>query len=198
MRIIGLAGGIGSGKSTVAKLLREFGATTVDLDKAGHQVLEQESIRDRLVAEFGERILDASGNIDRKVLGDIVFNSQESLAKLNAIVHPAIDEIVEEKTRESREKGIKVMVLEAAAMLENKREWQADEVWVTVASKDTVIGRIKSRPGFTGGDIRARIDSQMSNEERIRLGDVVIENNGTIEELRARVKAEWDRLQERL
>lgn len=198
MRIIGLAGGIGSGKSSVAQLLRELGAVTVDLDEAGHEALKREDVRDRLVREFGKGILNAEGDIDRKALGDIVFNNQESLTKLNAIVHPAIDAMVDEKTRESRRQGVKVMVLEAAAMLENKREWQVDEVWVTVASKDKVISRTKSRPGSSGEDIRARIKSQMSNEERVRLADVVIENDGTSEELENKVKAEWEKLQERL
>ena len=198
MRIIGLAGGISSGKSTVMQFLRELGAVTVALDKAGHEVLQQENIRDQLVTEFGKGILDASGDINRKALGDIVFNNPTALVKLNAIVHPAIDAIVDEKTRESRKRGVKVMVLEAAAMLEAKREWQVDEVWVTVASEDTVISRINSRPGFSEEDIQARILAQMPNEERARLADVVIENNGTIEELEDKVKAEWEKLQERL
>jgi dephospho-CoA kinase len=198
MRIIGLAGGYGSGKSTVAQFLRELGAVTVELDKTGHEVLHREDIRDRLVNEFGKGILDTSGNIDRKALGDIVFNNPTALLKLNAIVHPAIDAIVEAKTRESQKKGVKVMVLEAAAMLENKREWQADEIWVTIASQGAVIGWTESRPGLYGEDVKARIDSQMSNEERARRADVVIENNGTIEELKVKVKAEWDKLQERI
>ena len=198
MRIIGLAGGIGSGKSSVAQILRGFGAVTVDLDEAGHAALKREDIRDRLVSEFGKRILNADGDISRKALGDIVFNDPEALVKLNTIVHPAIDAIVAEKTRESRARGVKVMVLEAAAMLENKREWQVDEVWVTVASEDKVISRIRSRPDLSVEDIRARINSQMSNGERARLADVVIENDGKSEELENKGKAEWEKLQERL
>ncbi len=198
MKTIGLTGGIGSGKSTVAGYLEELGAVTVDLDKAGHEVLRQDDVRVRLVNTFGEEILDTGGNIDRQSLGNIVFSNPEALAKLNDIVHPVIDAIVDEKTAKCQQQGVKVLVLEAAAMLEAKRDWQVDELWVTVASEDAVINRIKERSGISEDAIKARITSQMSNEERIKLADVVVDNDGTLEELGDKVAIEWERLQERL
>jgi len=198
MRIIGLAGGIGSGKSTVADFLKEFGAVTIDLDKTGHEALKQADVRDRLIGEFGNAILNADGDIDREILGNIVFKKPGALEKLNAIVHPAIDAVVAEKTSKCRQQGVKILVVEAAAMLEAKRDWQVDEIWVTITIEETVIERVKNRPGLTGEAIKARIRSQMSNEERVKLADVVIENDGTLEELEEKVTLEIRRLRERI
>jgi dephospho-CoA kinase len=198
MRIIGLAGGIGSGKSTVADILQELGAVTIDLDKVGHLVLRQPDVRGRLVDEFGKDILDAQGNIDRKILGDIVFNDMQALGELNSIVHPAIDAYVSGKAEEYSRQGVEVLVLEAAAMLEAKRDWQVDEIWVTTAPEGKVIERLKGGPDISEETIRARIRSQMSSEERARRADVVIDNNGSLDELRDRVKLEWEKLRGRI
>ncbi len=94
MKVIGLTGGIGSGKSTVARFLSEMGAVTLDLDSVGHEVLKQADVRERLVREFGRGILDSRGEIDRAALGRTVFNDSQALARLNGITHPAIDAVV--------------------------------------------------------------------------------------------------------
>ena len=198
MKIIGLTGGIGSGKSTAAEFLAELGAVVLDLDKTGHGVLKRRKIRDRLVAEFGGYILGAEGEIDRSRLGKKVFGDKEALAALNAIVHPAIDKVVKEKTGEYRRQGIKVVVFEAAAMLEAKRDWQVDEVWVTVAPEAAVLRRLSGRPGISEADVKARIGAQIGNEERQAQADVVIVNDGTLDELRDRVESEWELLQQRI
>ena len=198
MRIIGLTGGIGSGKSTAAGFLAKMGAVVVDLDKAGHDVLKQREIREKLVSEFGTEILGNNGEIDRSRFGKKVFNDRKALKKLNNIVHPAIDEVVRDKTEEYRRQGIKVVVFEAAAMLDAGRDWQVDEVWVTVAPEEMVLKRLSGRQGFTEADVKARIRSQITNEERIRQADLVIVNDGTLEGLRERIKTEWEKLQERL
>jgi dephospho-CoA kinase len=198
MRIIGLAGGIGSGKSTVADILKELGAVTLDLDKVGHLVLKQAGIRGRLVDEFGKDILDTQGNIDREILGDIVFNDTQALGKLNSIVHPAIDAYVSDKAGEYSRQGVEVLVLEAAVMLEAERDWQVDEIWVTTSSEGKVIERLKGRPDFSEETVTARILSQMSGEERARRADVVIDNNGSLDELRDRVRLEWEKLRGRI
>ena len=198
MKVIGLTGGIGSGKSTVAGFLAELGAKVLDLDKTGHEVLKRNEIRDRLVTEFGRDILSTEGEIDRCKLGKKVFGDKEALATLNAIVHPAIDEVVKEKIGEYRRQGLKVVILEAAALLEAKRDWQADEVWVTMAPESTVRRRLSGRPGFSDADVKARIGSQITNEERHAQADVVIVNDGTLGQLRSKVESEWERLQERI
>jgi len=198
MRVIGLTGGIGSGKSTVARYLAGLGAVVIDLDKVGHEVLKSGSQAfKRVVSEFGKDILDASGEIDRARLGNLVFKNQKALLCLNRIMHPAIDEIVNEKIEEYRRRGVKVVVLEAAAMLEAGRAGQADEIWVTVAPEATVLNRLKQRSGYSEKESRARIRSQLSNEERTEQANVVIDTDCRLDELKARVEAEWRKLMER-
>jgi len=199
MKIIGLTGGIGSGKSTAAQFLAELGAEVIDLDQVGHEALKKGGVAyETVVRDFGEGILDYDGEIDRTRLGRIVFKDHAALERLNSIVHPIIDKAVENKVFESRRKGVSVVLLEAAAMLEAEKTWQADEVWVIKSSKKTVLNRLKERLGYTEADIKRRMRSQMSNKERVKQADVVINNNGTPEELKAKVKVEWQKLLKRL
>ena len=163
MKVIGLTGGIGSGKSTVARFLAELGAVIVDLDKVGHEVLKKGSkAYKQVVGEFGKDILNAGGEIDRSKLGRIVFNNHEALMRLNHIVHPAIDNIVNSEIKKYRRQGVKVVVLEAAAMLEAGKTAQVDELWVTVAPEATVLRRVLERGGLSEQEIRARIKAQLS------------------------------------
>ena len=195
MRIIGLTGGIGTGKSTVAQILKTLGAEVIDLDKAGHEILKKGTTAyEQVVKEFGKGILKSDGEIDRARLGNIVFNDRKALARLNRISHPAIDKIVEKIVSEARRQGVKVVVFEAAAMLEAEKSWQVDEVWITIAKKKNVLERLKDRPGYSSVEVKRRTDSQMTNAERIKQADVVIENDGTLDELKAKVKAEWQKL----
>jgi dephospho-CoA kinase len=199
MKVIGLIGGIGSGKSTVAQFLMELGAAVVDLDKVGHEALKPGGEAwERVVNEFGRDVLDFGGGIDRTKLGKIVFNDHEALLRLNRIIHPVIDNMVNARIEEYRRQGQKVVVLEAAAMLEAGRAWQVDEIWVTVAPEATVLGRLGERPGLTEQESRARIRAQLSNEERIKHADVVIDTDCTLDEIKARVLVEWHKLQARM
>jgi len=199
MKVIGLTGGIGSGKSTVAQFLAELGAVIVDLDKVGHEVLKSGgAVRERIVSEFGKDILTAGGDIDRARLGRIVFSNFKALSRLNKIVHPIIDNLVNIKIDEYRRVGVDVVVLEAAAMLEADRAPQVDELWVTVAPEATVMNRLVERPDLSEEESKARIRSQMSGEERIRRADVVIDTVCTLDELKAKVLVEWQKLLARI
>ena len=199
MRVIGLTGGIGSGKSTVARLLAELGAVVMDLDTVGHEVLEKRSrAYQQVVTEFGKDILLTDGEIDRVKLGQLVFNDREALKRLNKIVHPAIDETVDKKIRVYRKQGVKAVVMEAAAMLEADRAWQADEIWVTTASEKTVLARLKARSGYSELEAETRIHAQLTNKERIKKANVIIDTNCSMDELKIRVVAEWQKLQQRL
>jgi dephospho-CoA kinase len=199
MKIIGLTGGIGSGKSIVAHFLLELGAEVIDLDKVGHDVLDKAgNAYKKAVREFGEGILNKDGEIDRTKLGEIVFSNSAVLKRLNKIMHPEIDKTVTKKIKEYRQRGVKVMVLEAAVMQEAAKTSQADEIWVTIAPEPTILGRLKERSGFSDKDVKARIQSQMTNEERIKKADVVINNDGTLDELKAKVKVEWGKLLKRM
>jgi len=199
MKVIGLTGGIGSGKSTAAQYLKSLGATVIDLDKVGHEILKKDGpVFKDILSIFGDNILADNGEIDRTKLGKIVFGNPGALKKLNDITHPAIDKRVDDIMNQSNRRGIKVVVLEAAAMLEAGRSWQADEIWVVAAPEAAVIDRIKNRPDYTEEIARTRIQSQMKNEERIKKADIAIINNGALEELQAKVKTEWEKLQRRL
>lgn len=149
MKVIGLTGGIGSGKSTAARFLASLGAEVIDLDKVGHGALKKGSgAYKQAIREFGVGILDKDREIDRAKLGEIVFNDQQALNRLNKIVHPEIDKTVDEKIRECRRRGVKVLVLEAAAMLEAAKARQADEIWVTIAPEKNVLNRLKNVPAI--------------------------------------------------
>jgi dephospho-CoA kinase len=198
MKVIGLTGGIGSGKSTVARYLEGLGAVVIDLDKVGHEVLKSGSRAfKRVVGEFGEKILNARGEIDRARLGKLVFKDHKALGRLNRIVHPAIDEIIDKRIEEYRRRGVKVVVLEAAAMLEAGKAAQADEIWVTSAPEATVLRRLSKRSGYSEEEAKARIRSQLTNAERIKQADVVIDTDGSLDEVKARVEVEWRKLMER-
>jgi dephospho-CoA kinase len=198
MKVIGLTGGIGSGKSTVAGFLAELGAATLDLDKVGHEVLKQAGVRERLVNEFGRDILNKDGEVDRARLGRLVFNDSHALAGLNAITHPAIDTAVAVKLDGFRRRGAKVAVLEAAALLEAGRGEFFDEVWVTAAPEEVALARLAGRGDLSREEAAARVRSQLSNEERARLADTIIDTVGTLEEVRERVAAAWEKLMKRL
>ena len=193
MKVIGLTGGIGSGKSTVSQFLRELGAVLIDADKVGHEAYQPNTETWReVVAAFGEQILTPDGEIDRRNLGGIVFGSPESLARLNLIVHPRMYEMMKAQIEEYRQRGVDVLVLEAAILLEAGWTPLVDEVWVTVAPESTVVERTRERTGLPEEQILARIRSQMSSEERAKRADVVINNDGTQDELKAKVKELWE------
>jgi dephospho-CoA kinase len=195
MKVIGLTGGIGSGKSTVSRFLGEMGAVVLDADKVGHQAYQPgtETWKE-LVAAFGEDIVAPDSTIDRRKLGTIVFADPEALARLNRIVHPRMFDMMKARIEEYRGKGTEVVVLEAAILLEANWTPLVDEVWVTVASESTVVQRTKERTGLPEEQIRARIHSQLSNEERIKQAKVVITNDGDLEELRMKVEELWNGL----
>ena len=194
MKIIGLTGGIGSGKSTVAQFLRESGAVIIDLDKLGHEAIKPGGEAwERIVNEFGKDILTVNGDIDRVKLGSIVFQNHEALSRLNRIVHPVIDAMLNARLEECRRQGVEVVVLEAAVIIESGRNLQVDELWVTTAPETTVIDRITERPDYTEESSRTRIRSQLTNEERIKYADIVINNDGPLDELKAKVLIEWEK-----
>ncbi|MBM3933306.1 MAG: dephospho-CoA kinase [SAR202 cluster bacterium] len=192
MITIGLTGGIGTGKSTVAAILKELGAEVIDADKVGHEVYRNGAPGwAAVVSAFGEGILAENGEVDRRKLGAIVFADKAALEHLNAIVHPLIRERVQAMLDDARARGVEVAVVEAAVMVESRWSSLVDEIWVTDAAEERAIERVCGRNGLTEEAVRARIKSQMPQSRRILLADVVIENNGSKDELQARVEALW-------
>jgi dephospho-CoA kinase len=198
MVVIGLTGGILSGKSTVSGMLAEKGAVVIDADKIGHaSYMPQTETWHELVHAFGERILMPNGDIDRQKLGDIVFADPQALAQLNTIVHPRMYEMMQEEIQQLRGEGIAVVVLEAAVLIEANWTDLVDEIWVTTAREETVMRRLQDRGGLSQEQALARIRSQLPGEERAKHADVVIDTNCQLSELKARVDDLWTRLQNR-
>ena len=197
MFVIGLTGGIGTGKSEVSKILRGFGAEILDTDQIGHDVYLPGTAGFREVVEnFGDEMVAADGTIDRHKLGGIVFADPQRLSLLNAIVHPQIKERVDRKLIATENMGVHVTVVESALLVElyNLREtWTntINEVWVVTAQQETAISRVQERSGLDEGAIHARIRSQITDGRRLKHADGVIDNNGTLEELRNTVAALW-------
>jgi dephospho-CoA kinase len=192
MIVIGLTGGIGSGKSTVGAMVRDLGAAFIDADKVGHRLLKEDNdLKWAIVAAFGDGILDANQVIDRRKLARIVFCDSAALQKLNAITHPAISQAVSEEVAEFRSQGFKVAVVEAALLVEAGWMDQTDVIWLTEAPADVVLSRLVGNMGYTPEEARSRISCQTSNEERRRYASAVIDTNTSLEELRSRVTDLW-------
>lgn len=194
-KVVGLTGGMGSGKSTVSQIMAEHGAVIIDADKVGHEAYQTNTKTwQDVVAAFGKQVVAQDGSIDRKKLGAIVFGNPEQLERLNHIVHPRMFEMMKERIEQYRQQGIKVVVLDAAILFEANWTPLVDMVWVVIASEPVVVARAVARTGLPEEQIRARLHSQMSNEERIKRADNVIRNDGTIDELRVQVIDLWKQL----
>jgi len=196
MKVIGLTGGIGSGKSTVSQFLAEMGAVILNADEVGHEAFKPDSDGWRkVVAAFGRQIVTPDGNIDRKKLGEIVFGNPESLSRLNQIMHPRMYALVKAQLEEYRQQGTRVVVLEAPLLLEAGWTPLVGEVWVTTASEATVLKRLEERSGMSQAESLTRIRSQMASEERIKHADVVINTDCDLDELKSKVKELGQRLE---
>ena len=193
MLVIGLTGGIGSGKTTVSGFLEELGAEVIDADKVGHVTYlpDTPAWRD-LIDTWGEDLLQPNREIDRKKLGAIVFSDPANLEKLNSIVHPRMRDIMNDRIEAFRDEGKQVVVVDAAILIEAKWTSLVDEVWVTAAPEDVVVQRVMARNGWEEEQVRSRMASQMPPEERQSYADVVIDTDATLDEVRARVRAAFE------
>lgn len=193
MKVICLTGGIASGKSTASEFLGSKGATIIDADKLGHRVYDTGTQGFLKVIEvFGDDILNGENQIDRKVLGSKVFGDPDGLKKLTDIVWPEIRRLAEleiDSLKILQPDG--VVVLEAAVLFEAGWEDIGDEIWVAVVDQDIAIARAMARDGLEREAVEKRIEAQLSNAERIAKADVVIENNGTLEEMIQQLEAAW-------
>ena len=190
MIVIGLTGGIGTGKSEVARILEEIGAYIIDADRLGHSAyLPHSEIWEEVVKEFGDGVLLPDEEIDRKKLGSFVFNDPVQLAKLNEIMHPRMGQMVANIIE-----GLdaEVVVVEAALLLEAGWDALVDEVWCTGASEDVVIDRLKARNGLDKEEAQKRINAQMSVDERKSRSQVMIENNGDLAQLTTVIEQIWE------
>lgn len=189
---LGLSGGIGSGKSTVAKMLSDLGAVVIDADAIAREVLEPGQVGyEQVIHTFGEDVLDSTGNIDRKKLAELVFQNVSKLSQLEEIVHPAVIARVRQ-IRESLPQTSNV-VYDTPLLVEKQLQNQFDKVLIVVADADIRIERLISR-GLDLADIEARILNQATDEQRADVADFVIFNNGSIQDLRDAVAKVWSQL----
>jgi dephospho-CoA kinase len=188
---IGLTGGIGSGKSTVAARLAELGAVVVDSDQLAREVVAVGSPGlARVVERFGADVLGPDGSLDRPGLGRLVFGDPAALADLNAIVHPLVRARSEELTAEAAAAGAVAVVQDVPLLVENGMAAGFDRVIVVEAPLELRLRRLAGR-GMDSETARARIAAQASDEERRAVADVVLDNSGSPEQLVAQVDAAW-------
>lgn len=197
--VIGLTGGISSGKSTVSAFLAKLGAAVINADEIGHEAFRPHTeIWRQVVTAFGEGITKTGGEIDRHKLGEIVFNDAKSLEKLNEIMHPAMYRIAEQKITELLKKGMDIIVLEAPLLVEAGWLPLVDTVWVTIADEITVVKRLRRRNGLSEEQAMARIRSQLPAEEKVKYADVIINTGGTLDEVQDRIEELWYNLHKQL
>lgn len=190
---VGLTGGIGSGKSEVARLLAGHGAIVIDADKIAREVVEPGTPGlERVVAEFGPEVLREDGTLNRERLGSIVFADKERLAALNAIVHPLVGERVASLQRAAPQDAI--VVYDVPLLAENNLAPMYDVVVVVDAADEIRLDRLTRLRGMAEADAKARIAAQASREDRLKIADIVVVNEGTLEELRARADEVWREL----
>lgn len=191
--IVGLTGGIASGKSTVSSILKDLGAYIIDVDEVGRNVVQKgEKAYNEIVQYFGDQILMSSGEINRKALGHIVFSHSEKLKKLNSITHPQIIAKVKETIVQKRSEGREIIVVDAAILIEMGLNSLCDSVWLVSVDKATQLKRLMERDRLSIADAQNRINAQFSDEEKSRYSDVIIDNTKSLEVLKQEIKELWN------
>lgn len=193
MKVVGLTGGIGSGKSVAASILSELGGLVIDADRVGHETYAPGTPGwQQVVAEFGPAVVAADGSIDRKRLGAIVFADPGRLARLNAIAHPLIRAAIADRVAAARAGGgLPGIVIEAALLVEAKWDALVDEVWVVTARPEVIEERLSTQRGLDRAAIAARMAAQLGDDARAARADVIVDNSGSLEALRVQLTKLW-------
>ena len=188
MRIIGLTGGIASGKSTVADIIADCGIPVIDADQLAREtVLPGSNGLLQITTTFGVRVLKGDGSLDRAALAAIVFADSSQRRKLESILHPAIKKLAGERLEELRRKVEPVVFYMAPLLIEAGATDRVDEIWVVCVDHETQLERIQERDSLSREEAEKRLAAQMPMEEKRTYGRIVIENNGDLESLRERV-----------
>ena len=194
MRIIGLTGGIASGKSTVARMMEKLGAAVIDADQLSRDaVVPGMPAHAAIEAEFGPSVLNPDGTINRAALGSKVFADPDARRKLEGITHPAIARLAEERLNMLRSNGVAVAVYMAPLLIEAGVAGRVDEIWVVYLDRETQLARLMRRDGIGMEEALLRIDSQMPMDEKRGYGKVVIDNSGPVEDTKRQLLQAWER-----
>jgi dephospho-CoA kinase len=195
VKLVGLTGGIASGKSAVAKILERLGAAVINADDLAREVVEPGKVAwQEIVDAFGTNVLQSDQTLDRQKLRTLIFSDREGRKKLEAIIHPRVRALAEEKIRERTLAGYSIIVYEVPLLFEGKlHEWLRPVILVA-CDLETQRRRLQERDHLTQTEAQKHIDAQMSLAEKRRLADYVIDNNGSLEELEIQVKAVLEKI----
>lgn len=196
MKVIGLTGNIACGKSLVASMFKDLGASVIDVDDIARTIVEpgKDAWTD-IVKTFGEAILYANRTINRKALGEIIFNDEEKRTKLNDITHPRIIGAARELVEKYQNEGSDLIIVEAALIVEKGGlKDLIDGLIVVIANQETQFERLTKRDGLSKEEAISRINSQMPTKEKVEYADYIIDNSGTEEETKSQVKNLWQEL----
>jgi len=190
--VIGLTGGVATGKSTVAGMLAELGARVLSADDVVHELMSPKSeVWKAIVTEFGKEILKPDGNIDRATLGRIVFNDPKKKARLEQIIHPPVLQYLAREVEEFRAKGAGVLVLEIPLLVETSSISLVDKVLVVNAEQERQIERLQYRYGINTSEAMARIRSQLPIADKLKIADFIISADDSLEETKDQVRRLW-------
>ena len=190
MSVYGLTGGIGAGKSTVAKIFQESGIPVVSADDVGRQVASKGSDGlAEIIKSFGTDVLDSTGELDRRKLGTLIFNNPVRRRQLESILHPRVRDHSRELFSKLEQAGNIMVVYESALLFETQRHTEMRGVILVTANEEQRITRIRTRDGSDEEEVRKRIRAQMDEEEKRNLADYIIENDGDIQTLRSNVNS---------
>ena len=195
LKTLGVTGGIGSGKTTVCRMLEACGARVFYADQEGKRILQEDpAARDEVIAAFGPASYGADGRLDRPYLAAQVFGDEAKVAQINRIVHPRVFAAFEKAKVQAEADGIALLVKEAALIFEAGGEQHLDAVAAVLAPQAERLRRVTSRDGVTREQVRARMAHQLPPEELRRRADYVIENDGDLEDLQRQVQALYQKL----
>ena len=195
MKLIGLTGGIASGKTAAAAILRRLGAAVIDADELSREVVQPgEEAWKEIIAAFSPAVLQQDKTLDRKKLRKLVFDDPAARKKLEAIIHPKVRALAEKKIRELQATGNEIIVYEVPLLFEGQLQLWLRPVILIACSTATQKQRLKQRDGLTDEQAQQHLNAQMSLEQKRRLADYVVENNGSLDDLEQQVKTVLDKI----
>ena len=187
MLVLGLTGNIGCGKSSVSTIFMENNIKVVDADIVARQIFDDKNLLNEVFSTFGKSIRNQDGSLNRRALGNIVFNDDEKLILLNNLTHPKIKQKILSKVEEYKNQGEKIVVIDAALLIEDDYIPYIQKLILITCRKEIQINRIIARDNCTKEEAISRINSQMSQEERVKFADYIIDNSNSFEELQKKV-----------